>query len=230
MSTFVPRTCRCPACGHAEERRIAVSLSGVLRPDVVEEITHDRFQDFACEGCGQRYVVDDPLIYIDFARKHWVACLPARGEVGWHRYEQESWHAWELNMLRNAPPMVRQQAGGFTIRTVFGLAALRDKLVALRAGLDDRWLEVLKLALMREQGVLSIAHRPRLRVVEADRLRLTVRSRAMELIVPRSRYEALLLSPLGWISALEAVSRGPYVDVGRLLIGGEEAVEGAAFP
>ena len=40
----------------------------------------------------------------------------------------------------------------------------------------------------------------------------------------RIRYTSLMLEPLEWVTALEVFSKGLYVDVGRLLIGGQHCL------
>ena len=226
MSTFATRRCTCPRCGASEERSLAVTLDG---SDQAEAILSDRFQSFSC-GCGASYVVDDPFVLVDFERGHWIAALPARNEAAWRRFEHESHQLWQLHVVRSAPPIVREMGARMTIRTTFGLAGLRDKLVALRSGLDDVALELLKLDLMRSELGLAPSLRPRLAAVEADRLLFTVRGRTEHLAVPRERLDDIALDPLEWAVAHESVSRGPYVDVGRLLIPGHDEAARAAFP
>jgi len=230
VATFVSRSIACPSCNHVHQTSLVISLNAVRRPDLVEEVVSDQFQRIVCAACGTRFEADDPFVYIDFDHKLWIACLPARGEQGWHRYEQESQHTWEENMLRNAAPLVRKEAAHFSVRTVFGLTPLRDKLVTRFAGLDDRWLEVLKLLLMIETENYGPGWRPHLWNATEDKLWFTLPNQTEMLVVARSRYTDLVMDPLQWIQVLESVSCGPYVDVGRLMIGGERTVEGVTFP
>ena len=58
------------------------------------------------------------------------------------------------------------------MRCVFGLPALREKLIAADAGLDDRLVEAFKLSLFETVAGLPFeaARRPRLVVADADTL------------------------------------------------------------
>ncbi|MCB9762285.1 MAG: CpXC domain-containing protein [Alphaproteobacteria bacterium] len=229
MSTFHPRTIRCPACGATTTRMIAVSINGPRRPDVVDAAKAGVFQRFTCTQCGAGYQVDHPMVYLDFEKGLWIAMYPARWEQSWRHYENEPRDDWRRNMIVNAPPLVRSMSGKFRIRAVFGLDALGDKLACLDGGLDDVFLELLKLDLMRStQGlVFHPARRPRLREIHPDRLVFFVAGGAdgatppHSMEVPRSRYAALAANAVEWAAGMEAVSGGPYIDVGRALIPGD---------
>lgn len=233
MTSYAPRKVSCPRCGHQDSCRLPVAVRAEDEPELVEDLRAGRLRVFACSACEHTYAVDDPLAWLDFERKHWIVCLPAGGERSWRTYENDSMTAWRESMVTHAPPLVRDMSGGFTVRTVFGLAALRDKVVALHAGLDDAWLEVLKLDLIRTVLRFLPEDRPRLIDVRDDALIFTVATRPGEVLaIPRSTYDALCMDPLSWMAAHEQVTRGPYVDVGRLLFSGraEASVESLPQP
>jgi len=70
----------------------------------------------------------------------------------WRALEEQSFRA---TMLERCPDLVRKEfAPRMLRRVVIGLGSLREKLLALDAGLDDRVLELLKLDMLRELGVL----------------------------------------------------------------------------
>lgn len=167
------------------------------------------------------------MLYVDFDQGHWVVMLPAQGEKGWARHEQEAVASWRQNMVVNAPPMMRRLSGKTQVRCVFGLAALREKLLAWQAGLSDSWLEVLKIELMRSGVGWSPARRPRL-IHAGDTLRFEVGSERLE--VDTALLARIQGQPLDWLSAHEAISSGPYVDVGRLLLPGQTRLETGTLP
>ena len=200
-------------------------------PEIVEALREDRLHRFVCGECAHPYVTEEPLAWLNFASKRWFLCLAREAEPAWRTYEHDAVTAWRDAMITHAPPLVRGMSGGFTVRTVFGLTALRDKVAAGRAGLDDAWLEVLKLDLMRTRLRYVPVDRPRLLEVTDDALRFTVDSRPGEVLsVPRTSFEELRMDPLSWATAHEQLSRGPYVDVGRLLFSGRAAAEERSIP
>ena len=167
------------------------------------------------------------MLYVDFSLGHWVVMLPAPGELGWARHEQEATESWRQNMVVNAPPMIRRLSGKSQVRCVFGLPALREKLLAWRADLDDAWLEVLKIELMRSELGWSPSRRPRL-VQTGEALVFEVEG--AQLRVELELLTRIQSQPLDWLPAYEAISAGPYVDVGRLLLPGQSRMESGTLP
>ncbi|MCG8420323.1 MAG: CpXC domain-containing protein [Proteobacteria bacterium] len=232
MPTYQMRALECPLCGTTSERSVAVSIDAGRSQKTRQEIMQGRFQRFECNYCGHSYVADGPLIYIDFQNKHWVGVFPRQWEMSWWQWEHEPGAAFSSSMLETSPPVVRSWAPGFTIRAVFGLAALREKLLCCDAGIDDRALEVVKLDLLRSSPhtLFSLDGRPRLVDATADELvfhlvtsldewpqisdepqRVPARVR-----IARQRLDEMTGS--AWQPALSALSQGAYVDIGRLMI------------
>lgn len=155
MSHFSHATIACPACGEPYAADVADSLHVSTRRDLREDILAGRFHRFACPGCGAAATVEKLLAYTDFERWHWLtvvppAELPAAAE--WRRFAQE---CFQKTMVERCPDLVRRSfAPRMLRRVVFGLASLREKLLCFDAGLDDRLLELLKLDLLRELGLL----------------------------------------------------------------------------
>jgi hypothetical protein len=220
MSIVRERSIACPRCGTTRARRVAVSLQGPLVPNLRAEILDGKFQRFACEDCGDWFFADGPMLWIDFEKKQWIGLFPSRWEAAWRALEGDPLDGWQLGLAAEAPPLVQAMAGGFQVRAVFGFSQLRDKLRALAAGLDDRWLEVLKLDLMRAVEGVGLHPGARLELVASDDKSLRFRNRAGEIEVPRARLAAMQATPAPWQIALEHVSGGPYVDTGRILVDG----------
>jgi CpXC protein len=241
MSQYQERSLTCPGCQHVTVRSVAVSLDAERAKEERLQILDGTFQRFACPQCGQVARADGPLVWLDFDAKKWVGVLPEPMERQWWRYEREPQQAFQRNMVENAPGIVREWAPGFVIRAVFGLEALREKLVAWEAGLDDMLLEAYKLALLRSMGPfeLGAAARPRLRAVRSGEGRGDGEGDVLEFWVPRPEEgQPLRLAKVGiaraeldraaanraeWAPVIAALSEGPYVDLGRLFIPRPEA-------
>lgn len=236
MARFEDRALTCPHCQHVAVRSVAVSLDAEHGKPQLQEILDGTFQRFACERCGKSYRADGPLVYLDFDDKRWVGVFPEPEERRWWKLEREPAVAFERNMLEHAPPLVRSWAPGFEIRAVFGLEALREKLVAWAAKLDDRALEAYKLSLLRSMGpyVLGPQARPRLRGVRqgADGGQLLdfevprfvdgelgePELRLAKIAIERREVDRVAANREEWGPVIEAISEGPYVDLGRLFI------------
>jgi hypothetical protein len=229
MSIFRDFQIPCPGCGVVATRSLAVSVSAARTPQAKQAILDGKFQSFRCEQCGKEYVADGPFIYIDFERFQWIGVYPRGWEESWRSVESEARDSWQRSMVDSAPKMMQQLAGRFVVRALFGLHALRDKLVCLDAGLDDHVLEVLKLDLMRATAGLTLhpAARPRLRAVDEAQLVFDVpvetaagvADRRLE--VERARYDRIAQHRDEWATAFDALGDGSYVDVGRMMMTGD---------
>jgi hypothetical protein len=153
MSTFVPAVVRC-RCGAEQRVEVADSLHVSSRPDLRAAILAGEFHRFACPSCGAFTRVDKLFAYTDFPRHQWFTVVPDaqldhRGE--WLRFAERSFRAV---FVERALPMVTEWAPRFTRRVIFGMASLREKLVAFDAGLDDRRLEQLKIELVASSRLI----------------------------------------------------------------------------
>ena len=223
MSTFKSTTVQCPHCGHSQTASLASSINANRAPELRAALLARTFQRMACAECDKRYVADGPFLYMDFERKHWFGHYPLAWERRWRSLEAEPQQAWHRNMVVHAPPLVREQAAGFLIRAVFGLEAMREKLVIADAGLSDTLVEVAKLQLARHTPGLTLSPSTRLRLdrVQDGDLVFAVPARpGLRAVMPAANWATLIMDVVEQAPALEAVSGGPYVDVGRVVIGG----------
>lgn len=224
MSVFRDCELICPRCARAWVAPLAVSVNGDRSPDVRRAILEGRFQVMTCPSCGGEMVADGPLLYIEFEARRFIGCQPRGWLPAWRELEHEAADTWRRTFVEHAPAAVRATSTGFVVRTVFGLPALREKLLCFDAGLDDRLVEALKLDLMRTPGAgLTLDPRARLILVavEDDRLMFEVGGRPGEqLAVPRGRYGAIVEGRRGYADLIARLTAGPFVDVARLMVGG----------
>jgi len=151
-----PHTLTC-ACGHTSEISVADSLHVSDAPELREAILAGTFHVFPCPACERTHPVEKLLSYTDFPRRHWFTVVPPGAMLDRAPWLAVAREGFQKNMVQNAPPLVQGWAGEMTQRLVFGLASLREKLVAFDAGLDDHVLELLKLQIIRDfQLTLSL--------------------------------------------------------------------------
>ncbi len=217
MSTFVDTVVECPSCSVEQRVTVAESLNGPRVPDIVEAILAGRFQSFVCNACYSEYVVDRPLVYIDFDAGHWIHMFPRADEPEWEALADEADRAFRNTMVEWAPPMVKSWGERMVRRTVFGLAALREKLTLMRAGLDDVAVEVLKLGLVA--GDERLALKPlgadtRLRVVQIVGDLLKLEDEGYGVAIPSRVLDDIARDPTT-DEALERLRASSFVDLAR---------------
>jgi hypothetical protein len=246
MSVFEPRTLTCPHCGAVSEQNVAISLNGDRSSEERQAILDGRFQVFQCAACGVPSTADGPLMYVDFERRHFIGCYPRTWETAWRSLENEPMATWRRTIVEHAPASMRKISHGFVVRAVFGLPMLREKLLCLDHGIDDRMLETLKFDLMRTNTLpMHAMARPILDHIDDDDMHLEFGAQEpadnagaseraalglsaeedpawqpIRFRIPRSRIDALADARGDWGAFLRELSAGPYVDVGRLVIPG----------
>lgn len=188
-------------CGHRYPIQVATDLHISRMPELRQAILDGTANRFPCPGCGRINPIERPLAYTDFPRRHWITVAPTLGlsDVdGWRQLAEDSFRE---TMVQHTGAQVRQWAPEFTRRVVFGMAALREKLVIFDAGLDDRPVELLKLALILELGLPMLAD-TYLFLVEVDGRELVFEiglpdapDQTTPYRVPLGRYRALEQDP-----------------------------------
>ena len=222
MSTFIELQIPCPACGQLSPRQVATSVNIARLPEAHDEILNDTFQRFDCDHCGAPSPAFVPFVYIDFDRGYMIDVRSPTEEHRWGELEHEPVDAFERYLGADAPELPRAIGEGMVVRIVFGLPALREKLVTFDNGLDDTALEALKLRLMIEAGDVDIDARLRLLGLAGDHLVLVgprTDARGVPTVVREvdvATYDAIRDDPTVR-SDIIAVLDAPYCDVARLL-------------
>lgn len=150
MSTFVHQALRCHACGETFEVPLLKGMHITRIPQVRSSILDGTFQVFDCTHCGHQVHVERTCIYTDFEAGHYVAI-----ELSGHPDPAEAvaFHQGVFDRcFVMAPPVTQELSHRMRPRVVFGLTALREKLLCWDNHLDDRVLEVLKVNLMGQRG------------------------------------------------------------------------------
>ena len=171
MSTYEPVKVSCRQCGEEVFQQLLVGMHITRLPKVRSSIIQESFQHFECSSCHFVTRVEKPTIYTDFERKHYVGVeLPEvddwRARVAAHRTAFEQSFFW-------GPPTAQEMGRAMMTRVVFGLQALREKLLIWDAGLDDRVIELGKRHVLTESGVDPDAHLLRLSSVDPSSKALT---------------------------------------------------------
>jgi hypothetical protein len=147
-------------------------------PELRDEVLAERLHRFPCPGCAAPVTVEKMFAYTDFERGQWFVVISPVELPHVEQWREFAARAFHVSMSPH-PALAERM----TQRVVFGLASLREKLVASDAGIDDRLLELFKMQLLRETHVPPSEASCHLRQVAGDTLHF-------EIIEPGSRRRA----------------------------------------
>ena len=136
----------CPACGVVQE----IAFPRVVNPErtsaLCAQIRAGTFGHCRCACCHASFRAERPLWYLDVPHHRVIRCFPAASEGQWRWLESEPTRIWR-RVVDIAPSTLGiDPARGF-VRVVFGIPALREKLICLEHSIDDRVLDAYKLEL-----------------------------------------------------------------------------------
>jgi hypothetical protein len=225
MSIFNPVAVSCPSCGAPVDFNAVYSLNADRRKDLRAAVLDGSFQREACSRCNTVFRLDPEFTYVDVGRGLWVAVHPY-GKLGhWKPLEEQARATFDKAYGAGASAAAREIGKGIKARVTFGWAALREKLVAGEAGLDDLVLELAKTAIIRgiDNAPLGTGTELRLANVDGDQLAVAWINGANEelkeiLRVPRTLYDGIAADLTPWAALQTSLSAGPFVDMNRLLV------------
>lgn len=154
MSIFQTVKTRCPMCDAEVSFELVHSVNAGRRPDLRAAILDRSFQRQACPGCGHSFRMAPEFSYLDVGRKQFIAVYPGDKLAQWGEYERRS----QASFAKAYGPGSGAEKLGAQMQTrcVFGWGALNEKLIAADAGIDDRTLELAKIAVMRSLDAMTL--------------------------------------------------------------------------
>lgn len=226
MSIFRTVHVACPACNAPVAYDLVHSVNVGRRPDLREAIVDGTFQTQVCPSCQQRFRIEPEFIYIDLPQRQYIGVWPVSRRADWRQCAAKTREVFESAMGSQAPAEARGLAEGVAVRVVFGWHALLEKILARQAGIDDRTLEVVKMAVMRSQDEVPMPGRSELRLVgdqDGDPLLAWVGApQSLDddeappvLRVPRKLISDIESDPATWAVARDRAGEGDVVDFQR---------------
>ena len=223
MSIFQTINTACPLCQAQVGFELVHSVNAARRPDLRAAILARSFQRQSCPGCGHSFRMAPEFSYLDVERKQFIAVYPADKLAQWPEFERRAQASFDKAF--GAGSGAESLGAQLSARCVFGWGALNEKLLAAEAGIDDRTLELAKIAVMRSLDAMTLGDDREFRCVgtTADEfivgwLRTSSEDIDGELGVPRSVLADVEAAPEGW-AELRAQVVGPlFVDYHRVLI------------
>lgn len=225
MSLFQTITLACPACATPVDFELVASVNADRRPDLRDAILDGSFQREACPSCGTRFRAEPQFIYIELGRKLYLGVWPLAQRSDWHGCVDTSRQAFDLAFGERGGPEAQALAEGVALRVVFGWPALREKLLAAQAGIDDVTLELAKLDLLRRLGRAPLPGRLELRLLgtHGDTLRFGWIDAHDDRTEQPFEADAGLIARIeadapAWQALRDELGNGPLVDFQRDLL------------
>lgn len=225
MSLFVPVEAKCSKCGTQVKADLAASLNAGRRPDLRQAVLDCTFQSMACPNCGTTVRFPAHLTYIDMERGQWILVEDASRLMEWQEVEVEAQDLYDRFFGKRAPPLQQSMGEEMTPRLVFGWPALREKLIAQAAGLDDVTLELFKISVLRNVPAPPLADMSELRLIEAEGDTLLLRwlnaaneEGIVDLPLERSLYDEFVGTVESWAELRAELEGVLFVDMKRILL------------
>lgn len=222
MSITSTRSFEC-SCGAPLQITVAESVNAGRHPHLRDALLAMDLHRFTCDVCGATAVVDTPFTYFDYDRKQLFLVLRRVDLANEAEGIEQLAALHAVSLGAAASPGVQSLGAGFMVRLCFGVLAVRDKVIADDAKLNDLVLEELKCSVLAVHPELAEAGTVALwldRVTDHELVLLAESSREAEhrlLEVPRAVYDALLeRGALSLVGARPDLVRGPHVSMLRL--------------
>ena len=223
MSVTRSTSIACPACGRHQDFDLIHSVNADRRADLRQAILDQTFQYHDCLACGRGFRVDPSFSYFHLAAGLWIAVFPSAERDDWRGREASARAVYDSGYGMQAPHLARALCAAVRPRLVFGWTALREKLVAQAAGLDDLQLELTKLLILRAGGPTPFGKAIELRLIAADASDLHFariiagRDELLdELTAPRGLYDQIDLESPDWRPLRRDFAGALFVDIERL--------------
>jgi hypothetical protein len=158
VSTWETHALACASCGHHFTVPLLKGMHITRLPDVKQAIREGTFQVFPCPSCAVPTAVEKATVYTDFDAGHYVAIEPP-SDLAWREAKERHQKVYDEAFLLG-PGAAAELATRTLHRLVFGNRALREKVLAWDAGLDDAL--VAKLELMKRESMSFVEHEVRL--------------------------------------------------------------------
>lgn len=139
MSKHHYETITCPACGAKDEIPRWESINNKLSPNEANELLYGNLFEFTCPSCGSSTELCYPCLFHDMERHAMIQYVPDATQAGKTAADLDK-------LFEHGPLQHMVDEAGYRCRIVFSHNDLREKARIFHDGLDDRAIEIIKLA------------------------------------------------------------------------------------
>ncbi len=132
MSNTEMKKISCPKCNHDNEVKIFKTVNATTDPQFREQLLAGKLFGFQCENCGHTATLRYPVLYNDMKNRFMVYYIP---EIEREKITDEALE----NEYSDLEDITRRIVGSFN--------ELKEKIHIFESGLDDRAVEIAKIAL-----------------------------------------------------------------------------------
>ena len=138
MSEITKQTIACPKCGKMIQIDVWDSIDIPYDIEQKEKVLKNTFFKATCEDCKISFPIAYKCLYNDMEQKFLIWLAP-------RLEEEEKAEVAEYNAKLKTDNRLRLAQGGYTYRIVRNDNELREKVLIFDEGLDDRYIETMKL-------------------------------------------------------------------------------------
>ncbi|MEA4889489.1 MAG: CpXC domain-containing protein [Clostridiaceae bacterium] len=138
-SSFEKKLTECPVCLNEEPATFWNVINGDSDPDLKDRLLRKQVHQQVCSNCGHTFILQHPLLYLEPSRRLMIYChagLPAADIQG-------------RQAALPAP-------AGWTLRLAADYNQLIEKIHLSDHCCDDRIMELVKLAVLRQQAANAV--------------------------------------------------------------------------
>lgn len=132
-SLFSKELIQCPVCLNEEDATIWSVINAVADPDLKEKLLRKELQAQQCSNCSNTWILARPLLYRDSKQKLLIFSHPGQSEK-------------QARVTTKALPALK----GWNLRLVPDTNQMIEKIHIADSHLDDRLIEVIKLAVISQ--------------------------------------------------------------------------------
>lgn len=210
-------------CGQPLEVEVAESIDAGRHPHLRDALLAMELHRFTCDACGQPMLVDTAFVYLDHGRKQLFLALRRCDLALEDEGIAQLAELYQTTLGAEASPGLQMLGAGLMVRLCLGVLAVRDKVIADEARLNDLVLEELKCQVLASHPELSLHGVAALwldRVTPDELVLLAESVNATEhrvIHVPRAAYDALLeRGAQALVASRPELVHGPHVSMLRL--------------
>jgi CpXC protein len=170
MSIVDLRKIPCRSCGEEVLAVTIESANPARHPPFQEQLLDRELLKLPCPHCDAEHRHYDRFTWIDLPGLLCVVVLHESERSDWPELELEALRELSVPLREEGPPFVRAFGETVSIRLVFGLEELREKVVCRIHDLDDRMIEAIKEELVYGSTLDSAEPGMSLTFKDGDRL------------------------------------------------------------